>query len=1203
MINVYISFINLFRNDIINPNSKTSDLKTLTAILNTSNQLQRYLFPHYPGVFFTHLLVNAYLLSKKDRNECVKYCDESLRMLHEVEAVGDVSESAFEALTYVVHINGNANVLDLLDRFCPGEEMKECTEIYRSFLDGPAGKLDERIRRLAERFGVTKPISTIAHYVTRELNGKFNDGRGVTLDEARVLMAAEEILWASEFSDRFSCMCPVNNKSQAVMSLNAIIKNLYLTLKAGSAYDETLDGIVYGCFERAVGRVESQRCDGKWSDYWRMIGITMYNTSLKLFQRGRHELCVRYFRALIRSIVSFEGVGDTNLCFDNSLAVSLDVIACSYLELKQYRLALELTAWGISVCPTMRKKLWNNWCNIKARATDEKLSALSVCDLLENEQTIRKFHPSYVFDPAVAEELLFSELEAYSKVWPSKVPMIVVARRLLKSCKDVVVRTRTFHVIWERTANLYDEELIKDLKRTMRMLEKNRSATNRVCLSVAHFVDYQFKMREMVRKNILDVRNIDVPENEPNTPSNLPVSPSNRVENVFQTVKILTKSLEIWEEMLRNPIGGAPVIDLDKYVKLAAFEYRLQGFTSEMLRCWSVYLSLGKIFNKPDVIVTGIGFIVEQCGVHGAEIRELIETAEEQAKSLTGNNEVLATYYINKSAGCFVSKAYDESLRNLSRAERFVRDTPAEQRKFFESRIGFLKSRGESKPCGSRITNHDENYLVLLKNAFKPIAEGYKASGAVSFALALLFEMVLSTAWTYKWLRMTREMHGCTSQVVLLAQQFVVPLRTAQLLHVSALADDLSRQHDACRVKLNEIGYVLCYSNAIADAKKTLDVCGNFEALSLLDHPIEVMLDVPKDHRDKMDQGSPVLLASSFKMPPFSLHDECDCFHCANIDYHRIVFDYLHLEAVYYLRQSNARSAMEFFKGAFRYYDRIEKKINVRPVFVEVFRRRLRYAYALFLASYSMYFDAFRKREQAEMLIDKIFEILADDLDEHDYFHAELLLHQVSFWMSKDRGSDFARVETPVAESLQTTPDNKMSVVDVPANVASILESLPIDKRLEKLRINIFKDDDDEDELPPKSVRKLPVRKTAKKPPSRNATKTESAKVQVVKLEAPSKSPVRTPESSPLDKKIETLNKRTMLLTSKLKAEAKVGKVPAKTLKGRNETAKAGFENIENEQIGKRTLRANQSEAEKMEASSSSSDSSQRRTRSRRDLK
>lgn len=198
-------------------------------------------------------------------------------------------------------------------------------------------------------------------------------------------------------------------------------------------------------------------------------------------------------------------------------------------------------------------------------------------------------------------------------------------------------------------------------------------------------------------------------------------------------------------------------------------------------------------------------------------------------------------------------------------------------------------------------------------------------------SLSLFFDITEKMTEMYHWMRLPREMRCYGREVMILAQQLVLPSRAARLLAVLAQADLLSLRFDDCRVKINGI------SSILNESRETFFSCasqckGN-EGISndVLVEQFEVMtLDIPHQPGTRLSPGSPALKAEPFKLPFLINHClNCECFGCNSIEFQRHFMAKAYLEGLLSLYENSAESKMEtqtYFSGVLEMYSSFRNK-------------------------------------------------------------------------------------------------------------------------------------------------------------------------------------------------------------------------------------------------------------------------------------
>lgn len=182
----------------------------------------------------------------------------------------------------------------------------------------------------------------------------------------------------------------------------------------------------------------------------------------------------------------------------------------------------------------------------------------------------------------------------------------------------------------------------------------------------------------------------------------------------------------------------------------------------------------------------------------------------------------------------------------------------------------------------------------------------------------------------YRWMHLPRELRCYNSDIILVAQQFLLPYRVAHCLVLLAHADIMSLRLDDFQVKINGLANVLCLEthNLTAGYKKQAkldnDECDY--ALAAAFDEISLSAQVQKD---RILSGSPTLPVQQFKLPGFVKHRvDCDCYYCTSVEYHELVMMKIYFDALSHLHKNKAFSnSFHCFSGVVQMHNSFKRKI------------------------------------------------------------------------------------------------------------------------------------------------------------------------------------------------------------------------------------------------------------------------------------
>lgn len=461
----------------------------------------------------------------------------------------------------------------------------------------------------------------------------------------------------------------------------------------------------------------------------------------------------------------------------------------------------------------------------------------------------------------------------------------------------------------------------------------------------------------------------------------------------------------------------------------------------------------------------------------------------------------------------------------------------------------------------------------------------------------------MSNGWIYKHLRLPREVRCYSKESVILAQKYLLPMRTAQFLSLLAFTDLLDRQYMDCEVKLSGLLKILGASNSQHLAIPVINVTSCQEdAKSEITCDTEnntffqtvLHVSTPEPQRiTSSELGSPNLRKNTFVLPDFVSHARnCDCYICRNYEYQKLIFDTVHLESLINFYQGDRKQAENFFNGGILLHKKLQSRIqSTNPIdFIKstkfIFTRLCRNIstnYCCFLLDYSYFLIQQLDLQNASHILDNI-----TSNNEHLKFTSfafwnEVALQKANISIKKEillfNEKQQENIEPPLlvvsdATIVSTTPENKVS-----KNAITICKSPGIksktNKHVKKIQFDLSDSDSDQGNSA-SDVEK-------QKSPNNNYFKLKTpgkTPVPKIKIYTPKtvKQPKRTVSAAckvsgaDAEPKVQTkvvkktLEERTRLLTEKLKASQKVphsSEEAKKTNKSRKDNLKDVTESIE----------------------------------------
>lgn len=412
-------------------------------------------------------------------------------------------------------------------------------------------------------------------------------------------------------------------------------------------------------------------------------------------------------------------------------------------------------------------------------------------------------------------------------------------------------------------------------------------------------------------------------------------------------------------------------------------------------------------------------------------------------------------------------------------------------------------------------------------------------------------------------MRQPREARSYGKDIIVLAQELVLPFRSIQFLTYLAEADLLSAQIEGCYVKLNGIYDILGYSKDKTTSIYTTEEKKPFinEVTSISNQFQEMMLDFPVTKRyQQSTTGSPLLVKHSFKIPPFLEHDKmCNCFYCLSVDYQESVLGAITLQANVCYYESDLGAAIEYYQGALCVYRNMLNNERVllnkidNILQLSIFpptECSLKEIYCTILLGLG---NAVVKTEKFPLISSELLAILKKTPYFNVYLYGEALFQRLNYLSAQaDETTKKSPYLSPVnidnntIATTATTPENKCSKVNLPMLTPFTEPKKQHTRKVIKFDLSELEDKDNptEPKSPMKTVLNLP------KTPAISTTKIKIYHPNSIRSTRKKKTDVLSDKKENIEIKFDVpqqtkgveakLRSRTRLLTEKLKKEASI---------------------------------------------------------------
>ncbi|KRT78829.1 hypothetical protein AMK59_8042, partial [Oryctes borbonicus] len=702
-------------------------------------------------------------------------------------------------------------------------------------------------------------------------------------------------------------------------------------------------------------------------------------------------------------------------------------------------------------------------------------------------------------------------------------------------------------------------------------------------MAFLYLIEYYVASRKIQRKNREDMRatGIEPTETQSLTDKNdecdvVTWYESLKIESHSSIMNYLKKSLSIFKDIIHEK-NKEHLEAMKVYITLnkLANEYLLQSYTLEYIETMLCCLRVAKIVNDKICIIESIGCLLEKSNLNSKFIREALSEASDlithigkdemyqEGENLIRKWIVLINFYVSRGLASLNNGDANAAIKFHNKAWS-IYDKHEELRKYklLAIRFEFFEWKLQLLPCSFKFNGHSS---VLSKPHFliDAVTAYYKDNANNAYVLCVLFQIFISVVHMYRWLRQPREVRCYGREIMVLAQELIIPFKAIQLLSYLADADLLSVRVNDCCVKIDGICDILGHSRdktmpAYTTGDKKLI---KNEINTITNQFQEMMLDFPEPKRYKESSlGSPTLLKDSFKVPSFLEHEKsCECFCCLSLDFQEFALVRIALQASLCYYEKNLEASAEYFQGALFVYRKIltnersfQKKVEkaLSTALFPSIEWKFKEIYCVILLGLG---NTLVNTERFLSVNTELIGIVKKSPYFNVYLYSEALFQQLNHLCIKSKESSTKsphlspEIDDDLSEVLVTTPENKCSQV----SLTSVYT--PISETKKKVRKVIRFDLADAEEKPNPTIKKpitsmtaylaqTPAVSTSKIKVYRPASVKSNRKKKVAeKLDFASESKENVEvkfEHLAKPKEAETkLRTRTKMLTEKLKKE------------------------------------------------------------------
>lgn len=880
-----------------------------------------------------------------------------------------------------------------------------------------------------------------------------------------------------------------NNKnlsgSISIMICSGKILKIFVENKIEVSY--SLIELSYHNFEKCCAFIQDmkkQNCKD-WKRAWTEVGIMIYNVAAYLYS-SKHIKCQNFFRLLINNMIQIEEAAISQIFKIDVLHTSLICLSEISLELCEYTTAIMYNSLQILLCTNVTNP-FHQWIKIKCKNKQSNFEEndfqhLTIaCVLEQHEAEFKALYDvlSINLTQEILTNLLILELEQYKSIWPSKIPMMAVLKKLFIIAKSSVIVTTLIHT-WGQNLEVANYEIsdlipkiIKKYK-TDSTIDEHKGQKN---LHLAFLYGMLYYVQTFkIRRDIIEEMNntFGIPldqllENQKNE-CDLVTERYLHLEKFLKVIKHLNKSLDHFDISVsidhRNLLNKYKAYD---FVRKIAFEHRLHCNSLQSARAWNICLNISRIIQDDLNTLESISFILEYSDVHSELGNKLLQQAKDLVTTmrnidLSESWKNLCLFHINISKMYLLNQNPTAGYEHLNEAFKAFENISKDSHYcVISTKLNFLNVEYLFLPCNLKLGNHDVNVLGLMSKTFNNITSYVNEEGSIRkklfyskllfyiisgfscpFTLTTLFEINYVVGQMYRWMCLPREVRCYCRDIITIAQKLVIPLRTTYFLVCLARADLLSGRLENCEIKLNDLSQILCLmdnSNLSTPMEDNLEnnnpKVEEENILDLTEGFAEILLDCPQKSKDFT--GSPNL-KKPFKFPPFMNHySPCTCFYCVSVEYKDLILSFFSLEAFH---NSHTNNSLIYYKRALYIY----KSIHLRSSkYNQSINKLLPHntlqdledvlceTYCTLLLDYGNQLLRNGNIEKAESVNENLLNIFSKKKLNNLHLYNEALLQKIDILMLPEGNKCFTKLDSELSPEedieQEKTPENRSTFV------------------------------------------------------------------------------------------------------------------------------------------------------------------------------
>lgn len=495
---------------------------------------------------------------------------------------------------------------------------------------------------------------------------------------------------------------------------------------------EITDERILKCASKVLHLIDNYKtCCEYWTQYWKQFAVIIYNLSAESIKTC---VCEQYLIFSLTALLKF--YNDKELVKDSLLANILLLLCKYYKEMKDLENTLTYSAIGVLLRPNNIDTFSNYWMQTKYGASNSIQERTFVDVINKCDSPLKNMLPS--LSVTDVKKLLHTELTLYKELWPSKVSMISVCKQL-EMYEDLSTFSKTLAKNWIDSIPYQNKDLYYLVINTLKKLSDNSELNGNVEVqlyeSLLKYISFKYALNQTsdeikdeieLKKDLLERNNSDQNEVEFEERRIFCSYDCLKLKNHFKIMNCLLEFLTFMDTFLKSDhhidmIDFLKEVNICKILINAAFDFRLQNYTIEMLQCWSICLKLSELIDDQLNILTCISFLLESSNTETCDTNRMMMQAEEIIRELNDTPENLyatITYYLNVTYHYLIVNQLDKAKDNFHVAkELFIKSN----NRMLMSRIKYLFAKFFMLPCGIYNFKHDYEcvtglYIKFLSN-------------------------------------------------------------------------------------------------------------------------------------------------------------------------------------------------------------------------------------------------------------------------------------------------------------------------------------------------------------------------------------------------------------------------------------------------------------------------------------------------------